>query len=303
MKNATLKSMRRLGHVAGLNRLGTGQQLRPALLALGWLLAPAQAQPVPGTPAAPLEPGAHMAASAVPPGSVADPAGLAQWRAELAGLAATNSEASDRALSAWLDRLLAGTLPGEIQLEVLEAAGKHDSPVIQNQLAQYRAACLENGGMASLRDELRGGSAEQGRKIFFEKKEASCNKCHRVGSEGGVTGPPLDGVATNLTREGILQSILFPNAKTTPGYETVVIRLADRSVYNGILKHESETELTVDCPPDEDIPLQKANVAITLKKTDIASRRVGSSPMPDGYGATLSRRDLRDLVEFLAGPK
>src|ERR1051325_5693682 len=32
---------------------------------------------------------------------------------------------------------------------------------------------------------LRGGDAAIGRKIFFERPEASCGKCHRAGGQGG----------------------------------------------------------------------------------------------------------------------
>ena len=266
----------------------------------GWLLFPGisgAAEPGKDAEAANLKQAPESAAgiaSASSSGPVDGKAGLTQWRVELAGLAATNAAAPEQAISAWLDRLLAGKVAKELQLEVLEAAGQHSSPAIQEKLAQYQSARLEDGRLGNYLDLLHGGDAARGRRVFFDKPEAVCIKCHKVGREGGDTGPPLTSVATNMTREDILESILYPDAKITPGYETVVIRLKDHSGYSGIIKQETETELTIDCPPDG---------TNTVKKADIAVRRKGISPMPDGLGQMLSRRELRDLVEFVAGLK
>ena len=276
-----------------IRRLGTGPVLLFTLLMSGYLPTHAEAQPVTTSPVTPPSSAASLA-SATPRDPAAGTDEFAQLRAELAGLAATNTEATDQAISAWLDRLLAGQVPKGIWLEVLDAAAKHGSAEIQQKLRQYRAARLAEGGLNTYAEVLYGGNPVAGRKIFFEKKETTCSKCHNVGGEGGTNGPPLDGVATNLTRELILESIIYPNAKITPGYESARVVLKDRRGYNGLIKHETETELTLDCPPDGDV---------TIKKSDIATRAVGSSPMPDGFGSILSGRELRDLIEFLAEPK
>ena len=39
---------------------------------------------------------------------------------------------------------------------------------------------------------------------------------------------------------------------------------------------------------------------IDVDTAQIESRTKGVSAMPEGFGKTLSKRDLRDLVEFLA---
>lgn len=39
---------------------------------------------------------------------------------------------------------------------------------------------------------------------------------------------------------------------------------------------------------------------VTLRQNDITDRQRGMSGMPEGIGQTLSKCDLRDLVEFLA---
>lgn len=214
-----------------------------------------------------------------------------QYQAELSRVDGTNHEAAAATVSTCLDQLLAGKFPAALQLELLEAAEKHNNPTVKEKLERFNNGRLNQGGMATQSELLYGGDAARGRKIFFENPAAQCFKCHRIGFEGGDTGPPLTGVGSRLKREELLESLLFPDAKIAPGYETVLVKLKDRSGRSGVLKLETETELTLDCPPDG---------RITLKKSDIVLRRAGGSVMPDGFEETLTKRQLRDLVEFLA---
>jgi hypothetical protein len=39
---------------------------------------------------------------------------------------------------------------------------------------------------------------------------------------------------------------------------------------------------------------------LNLRKNDIATRQRGLSGMPEGFGQSLTKRELRDLVEFMA---
>jgi quinoprotein glucose dehydrogenase len=276
----------------------TGRCASLAVLALGVWLGDVKAQPAASGQAASL-PNAVQGTNAPSPELGVASATLAQWRAELAELGTTNA-ATETAISAWLDRLLAGQVAKEVHLELLEAARKHNSPAIKEKLARHQDARLEEGGIATSSELLYGGNAERGRKIYFEKPEAACIKCHKVGQEGGEIGPPLTGATTNRTREFILESILQPNAQITPGYETYSIVLKDRTSYHGIIKQETETALILNCPPDEESFTARL---VTIQKADIASRRKGGSSMPDGLDMALPPRDARDLLEFLAGLK
>src|SRR5947207_1555927 len=47
-----------------------------------------------------------------------------------------------------------------------------------NQSSQLSAT---NDSLAGFRAALSGGNADAGRKIFFERPEANCGKCHKVG--------------------------------------------------------------------------------------------------------------------------
>jgi quinoprotein glucose dehydrogenase len=60
------------------------------------------------------------------------------------------------------------------------------------------------------------------------------------------------------------------------------------------VKSEDSNNLVLNSPEDG---------IVTIKKSDIKSRNVGLSPMPEGMAAILGRKDLRDLIEFLATQK
>lgn len=145
--------------------------------------------------------------------------------------------------------------------------------------------------MAEFRDVLSGGNAEAGRKFFFESPAANCSKCHKAGGKGGDNGPVLDGIAARQSREFILESILFPNAVINTNFQTVVVVLNSNSGLSGTLKSETESNLVLVTPEDGPVTVQKA---------EVKQRWLGASPMPEGIWQTLSKQELRDLIEFVA---
>jgi quinoprotein glucose dehydrogenase len=192
-----------------------------------------------------------------------------------------------------LDAFLAGQLGPELQLELLEAAAKYESEEVKSRLKAYEASLDPKDTLAPYRVALVGGNAAAGKKVFMEKAEASCLRCHKVKNDGAEVGPILTGVGARQTREYLLESIVDPNAKIAEGFETMMLTLKDGSIHAGILKAESSEELTI-MPP--------TGTAEKLKKSEIAAREKGMSAMPP-LGAVLSKRDLRDVVEFMAGLK
>ncbi|MCX8229772.1 MAG: ThuA domain-containing protein [Planctomycetota bacterium] len=56
------------------------------------------------------------------------------------------------------------------------------------------------------------GDPARGREVFFQNTVLSCNRCHALEGQGGGIGPSLDGVGSRLTKDGLLQSIVDPNA-------------------------------------------------------------------------------------------
>ncbi len=86
------------------------------------------------------------------------------------------------------------------------------------------------------------------------------------------------------------ESLVAPNAKIAPGIESVTLTMKNGTFHAGSVKQETTEELVLNLP-DEGF--------LTLRKSDIMHRQRGLSGMPEGFGQSLSERDLRDLLEFL----
>jgi quinoprotein glucose dehydrogenase len=202
--------------------------------------------------------------------------------------------AVDTLLSKALDQLLAGKTPPEVQLELLEAAGRRSAQAIKDKLARYEGAKPKNDLLAKYRESLAGGDAEEGRKLFFYKSEVSCLRCHKVKGEGGEVGPDLTGIGSRQKRDYLLESIVNPNKEIAKGFETVVLTLTNGKIVTGIVKSEDAKEVRL-------ITAEGQLVAVPKKQID--ERLAGRSAMPDDLMRFLSRSELRDLVEFLASLK
>ncbi|MDX1953166.1 MAG: HEAT repeat domain-containing protein [Verrucomicrobiota bacterium] len=215
---------------------------------------------------------------------------LSEKQAAIVALGEMKGVATDPILLMLLDRLLNEKLDKGLELELLEAAAKRNDPAIIKQLARFEKSRGDQP-LAQYRESLFGGNAEEGKKIFVERTDLACLRCHKMNGEGGDLGPDLTGLGKKQGREHLLESILFPNAKMAPGFENLLITLNDGASHAGILKSETDSELLLNSPEDG---------LVTIQKSQIKSRQPGLSAMPAEMGTALSRRELRNLVEYLA---
>jgi len=224
---------------------------------------------------------------------------LGEKQSALGTLASMKSKESDALLLAWLDKLLAGGVSPDLQLDVLEAAGQRDLPEIKAKLQAYEGSVKTQDELAPFRVSLQGGDAENGRKIFFERAEAACVRCHTIAGQGGAegggqVGPELTKIGATKDRNYLLESILFPNKHIAEGFQSVLVVNKDDTSVAGIVKSETDTELVLNSPEDG---------IVKVKKSEISAREPGISSMPEGLSTLLSKRDLRDLVQFLSERK
>jgi quinoprotein glucose dehydrogenase len=219
---------------------------------------------------------------------------VADQQAALTLLGESKEAEADTVLSQWLDRLLAGKAPQAVQLELLQAAEHRSASEIKQKLARFEASRKKDDSIAGYRESLLGGNARAGREIFLNKIETACLRCHKVRGEGGEVGPDLTGIGAKQTREYLLESIVDPNKQIAKGFETVVLALKDGTSVSGVLKEENAQEIRLITPEA---------AYITVAKKDVEARETGKSAMPEDAIKHLSKRELRDLVEFLAGLK
>ena len=127
--------------------------------------------------------------------------------------------------------------------------------------------------------------------MFYENSAAQCVRCHAIFEYGGNVGPGLEGVADRLIKQELLQALIRPRVRLAPGYETVLVTYRDSSAVAGVGLERSPEALKLKAG-EEDI--------LTIARADILEEESLPSSMPSMEGK-LSRREVRDVVAFLAG--
>ena len=221
--------------------------------------------------------------------------GLRERQQALATIAAETGKEADAVIAQQLDLLLAGKVKAGLVLDLLEAAAPRKDEAIQRRLAAFEATRKADDPLARWRECIEGGDSKAGKQIFAEKAEAACMRCHKVKGEGGDVGPDLADVAKKMGREYILRSIVDPNAVIAKGYDNVMVTLTNGDITAGLLTTETANDITLKNPADA--KLQR------VKKADVKERTSLPSAMPPGMGEVLTKRELRDVVQYLSALK
>ncbi len=214
-------------------------------------------------------------------------------------LAAMPGDEPRKALLGWLNRLIAGQVPAEIQLDLIEAAAKRPEAEFRGKLKDYESSKPRGDVMAPYREVLTGGDSQRGMTIFMTRTDLECVRCHKVKGAtaepaGGDVGPELSDVGARQTPAYLLESIVDPNKQIAQGFESIVVATTDGKVETGILRGEDEREVRL---------MTALGKPITLEKATIEERKRGPSAMPADLAKKLSKMELRDLVAFLASLK
>jgi len=223
---------------------------------------------------------------------VIDKGATVERQGALGLLADLKNPDADKVLDHWLELLLEKKAAPEVQLDILEAATRRGTAELQARLKTLESARPKTDHLAKFRETMFGGDAEAGKKLFFDRAQLSCLRCHKVQGVGGTVGPDLTGIGKKQNREYLLESIVEPNRQIAKGYDTVVLTLDNGQVKSGILRHEDAKEVHL---------MTAEGQTIVVPKPRIEERSRGRSAMPEDLIKQLSRSELRDLVEFLAG--
>lgn len=125
----------------------------------------------------------------------------------------------------------------------------------------------------------------------FQSPVASCIACHRRAYLGGHVGPDLSRIGQVRSERDLLESILFPSLTFVRNYEPVSIVTTNGLVYNGVIKVETDDEVTLQLD---------AKRSVQIPQAEIEERRLGTtSIMPAGLEKQLSPQDLADLLKYL----
>ncbi len=189
-----------------------------------------------------------------------------------------------------LNQLADQKLQPDIFFELGEAI---DSTKSQPLITKYKASIAKTAKdelTASFAGSLYGGDVNHGRNIFFEGQASQCIRCHSYDDLGGNAGPKLNGIATRLPREKLLEALINPSARLSPGYGSVTLALKDGKTVSGILAEETDKTLSIKVSGQPNA---------VINKSDVAKRTNAMSSMPEMKNI-LSKKEIRDVVAFLA---
>ena len=211
-----------------------------------------------------------------------------------ATLATMQDTRADNLLAEWMKRLTDDKVPAAVRLDLLEAASeraKAEKTNLAPLVDKYLSGKSTADPLAAWLECMEGGRPEDGRAVVLNSTAGACLRCHIVRDKGGNVGPELNGIGKRYDRRTILESIVTPNAKIAEGFQSVVLGLKDGTVVAGVLRKESPEEVLV-------MTAEAKLVAVPAK--EIEERAKGISAMPADLATKLTKREIRDVVEFLS---
>lgn len=225
--------------------------------------------------------------------SVFEAGSVKEQQYALDALGSMRDAGANTVLSGLLENLKAGTLNPAVHLDLSNAITRSGDADLSTALTLYRASQPSDDPLIKYSEALAGGDAERGERLFYRHAAAQCARCHNAGRGGGEVGPNLAHIGAEHTREELLIALVDPSDYVEPGYGLVTLTFADDTSVTGTLIHEDEQFLEIMSGDSEPVKMAKA---------DIKKRVDAPSSMP-AMGDILVKKDLRDLVEFLASLK
>jgi len=217
---------------------------------------------------------------------------LAERQAALAILGARPGAVAVETLGRELARLEQELIPDELALDLVAACAAQRDPALDSALAAREARrAAADAALAPYLDALHGGERARGDAVF-QRVDLSCTRCHAWWQDASErVGPNLFGVGQRLTRLQLLESIVGPNRRTTPGYGATAFFLKDGRIVAGRVFEESPTLVRL---------FDANNNPIALDPAEIEERRADLSSMPEDLAKMLTPADMRDLLAYLA---
>jgi putative heme-binding domain-containing protein len=139
----------------------------------------------------------------------------------------------------------------------------------------------------------RKGNLNRGKAILDAtlKNDAACLKCHTVNGVGDAIGPDLSAIGSKVSRENLLESILYPSKAISDQFQTWVVETKNGQVFTGVITGEAGNFLMLRDAAYKEHKISKADVESRTKSE--------KSLMPDDLIRHLPENDLIDLVEYL----
>ena len=135
-------------------------------------------------------------------------------------------------------------------------------------------------------------SLEVGKQLFAEQ---ACSACH--GTTGGeeLIGPNLNGIASRLSRENILEDIQYPSKIIKPSMGAVRITKTDGQILLGRIVNSNEQEVSL---------MLIGNKVVNIPRKEIQkTENEKKSLMYEGLVKGLSEVEINSLLDYISSLK
>ncbi len=191
-------------------------------------------------------------------------------------------------------RLMKKMKSGEISPALMPAMkrwtlGRSSDPAVKDLVAELFGKMEANRAkvVADYQDALRPGDAQHGKAVF---EKAGCAACHVRSGDNLSIGPDIRD-ARNKPPEALLSDILDPNRAVEERWTLYQLKLRSGQETAGIISSETATTVELRAP---------GSTAQTIRRDQIASfSSTGRSLMPEGLEASISKKEMADLIAFL----
>jgi putative heme-binding domain-containing protein len=132
------------------------------------------------------------------------------------------------------------------------------------------------------------GHSDVGKLVFTKQ----CAACHKIGNEGALIGPQLDGIgARGLER--LCEDVLDPNRNVDRAFRTTLLTLKDGDIVSGLFRREEGEVIVLADSTGKELSIPKGTI-MERHESDV-------SLMPENFGDLLSQEDFSNLMAFLLG--
>ena len=222
-------------------------------------------------------------------GKVLANASVSEKQKAINSLSVLKGAAGEGLLSDLMDQLMAGTLAPELWLDLTNVVENSGVASLSAKLETYEKAKPKDNVTAAYKESLYGGNVRKGGRLFFMDNSAQCVRCHIVNEYGGEVGPDLSKIATTLSHEQLLESLVDPSARLAPGYGTITLKLKDGEELVGVLMEENKKAVSIKVG---DEPVQTIAWSTVEEHQYLPSAMISMRDV-------LSKSEIRDLMAFL----
>ncbi|QDV34351.1 PQQ-dependent sugar dehydrogenase [Tautonia plasticadhaerens] len=135
------------------------------------------------------------------------------------------------------------------------------------------------------------GDADRGRVVFFGNS-SQCQNCHRVGGEGRVVGPDLDGIGAKYPKRELLDHIVSPSKQVDPQYVSYILETTTGLIHSGVLVQANDDFAELKDAEGLSIRVEAGEIEQLVPRAE--------SLMPERLLGSLTAQEAADLLEYLS---